>query len=303
MEEAASRRFLVTGAAAAVLLITNVCPVQSRKGDAVTITAADPISRSMVYLNHRQPKEALAVMTESIDKGDRRWQAYFQRAMIYKSMRRADEALADLDSCIRFAPDEISPLIQHADIDSSIMEDERAIEYLTRALKLKNSWGCLVSRSSCYQSLGNYKAAAADLESYLKGHPERLSPDICRSLGHAYCLSNNVSRGVEYLSRALAMDPQIAKVHMWRADAYMQLKNYKAAAEDLTFSLKNLQDPELYLKRIQCYQLMGRADLAAKDKAALSHLNADAFEIAPFRTVNGDSQRIKESANKPKRTK
>ena len=183
------------------------------------------------------------------------------------------------------------------------MEDERAIEYLSRAIKLKDSWGCLVQRSSCYQNLGNYKAGAADLETYIKGHPERITADICRSLGHAYCLSNNQTKGVEYLSRALAMDPKIAKVHMWRAEAYMKLKDYKAAADDLTAALKDLQDPELYSRRIECYRLMGRADLVAKDKAALSHLNADAFEIAPFRTVNGDSQRIKESANRPKPTK
>ena len=274
-----------------------------KKPEQTTFPPSDPISRSSIYLNRGQPREALAVMDESIKKGDRRWQAYFQRGMIYKSMRRADEALADMDECLRFAPDELSPLVQHADIDASIMEDERAIEYLNRAMKLEGGWGCLVQRSSCYQNIGNYKVAAADLEMYISGHPERETADVYRNLGHALCLSQNQAKGIEYLSRALALNPKIAKAHTWRAEAYMQLKNYKAAAEDLTVSLKVLQDPEAYAKRIQCYELMGRSDLVAKDKAALHNLSADAFEIAPFRTVAGDSQRLKKSDDSARKAK
>jgi len=286
-----------------VSLLTGGGQALAKKASQTVFSASDPITRSELLFTHKRPKEALAVISESIDKGDRRWQAYYQRAMIYKSMHRADEALADLDRSIRFTSDEISPLVQHADIDASIMEDERAIEYLTRAMKLEGGWGCLVQRSSCYQNIGNYKAAAADLEMYISGHPERVTADVYRNLGHALCLSQNQAKGIDYLSKSLALNPKIAKVHMWRAEAYMQLKNYKAAAEDLTVSLKELQDPELYSKRIQCYQLMGRADLAAKDKATLSNFNADAFEIAPFRTVNGDSQRPPQSANQTRKAK
>gem|GEM_PF-740150 len=286
-----------------VAVLTGSDQALAKKASQTIFPASDPISRSELLLMHKRPKEALAVISESIDKGDRRWQAYYQRAMIYKSMHRADEALADLDQSIRLTSDEISPLIQHADIDASIMEDERAIEYLSRALKLEGGWGCLVQRSSCYQNLGNYKAAASDLETYINGHPERLTADIYRNLGHALCLSQNQAKGIDYLSKSLALNPKIAKVHMWRAEAYMQLKNYKAAAEDLTASLKTVQDPELYSKRIQCYQLMGRADLAAKDKATLSDLNADAFEIAPFRTTNGDSQRSSNRINQARKAK
>lgn len=245
----------------------------------------DPVARSAQLLTLKRLPEALALINADIEKGDKRWQAYLQRATIYRAQNRTEEALRDLDRVIKMEPRCTAALVLHADIDSKIMEDDRALEYVSRAISVdgKDS-GFLVMRAGIYSDFGNYAAAAADLEAYIKSHPERATADICRNMGQLYYKNNNAPKAIEFLSKALVLHPQINKVHQYRADAYFELKNYKAAAADYTVALTHVQAPDFYKKRAECYDHLGQPLLAARDRATLKTINQDAFVQAPFRT-------------------
>jgi hypothetical protein len=81
----------------------------------------------------------------------------------------------------------------------------------------------------------------------------------------------------------LAIAPQSKKVREPRADAYVLLKNYKAAIAAYSIAMRQEPSPALYRKRAQAYKLSGQDALAAQDEKTASTMANEAFEQAPFR--------------------
>lgn len=64
--------------------------------------------------------------------------------------------------------------------------------------------------------------------------------------------------GIEYLNKAIAIDPVQAECHLFRAEAHIGLQNYEAALEDVQKVLQNGFDEVAMLLKINALDLLGR---------------------------------------------
>ncbi len=82
-------------------------------------------------------------------------------------------------------------------------------------------------------------------------------------------------------SRVLALEPNNASILLDRARCYAQLKQWDAAVRDYTLAGKlNPTDPFSFRERGAIYQLIGKQELAQKDRERSLRLDQNTFEIA-----------------------
>lgn len=251
--------------------------------------AADKSSRRLPTKSEakEQALRTIAATSQEIAQGHCTWSTYYNRAAALHTVKRSAEALADLDKAIALAPQQVDPLILHATIDCQIFEDDDALKYCTLALKLPTPrrGEVLLMRSHIYQTEGKYDLALKDLKEDLRISPNDYNCMTARQLGVLYQRLGSPKEAVEHLSYALKVEPTLLIAHQERADAYMQLKNYKAAIADYGAEMKLMQmvNTSLYLKRAAAYKADGQLKLAAQDEANAKKLSSDVFQNAPFK--------------------
>jgi tetratricopeptide (TPR) repeat protein len=266
------------------LLQTAASPALSRDQSLNQLLAQVPLNRQ----DKEKASRDIAVFTKQIAAGDKTWSTYYKRACAYNALNRYDEALADAKEAMKLGPKQVDPVMLCATIHEVSLEDDEVVKDVTLAMKLSTPEQrslLYYRRARAYEGVPRNDLALQDMLEYLKGHKERYDINIARSLGNMYLKAGKPAEAVEHLSYCLKINPKTAKVHEARADAYMQLKNYKAAISDLTFEIKRFSTvkPALYEKRAKAYRLDGQLKLAAQDDASLKNLDSEAFKNAPFR--------------------
>ncbi len=214
------------------------------------------------------------------------WKVYYDRAVALKAEGKLEEALSLVNQSMKLKPDHFDSALLHGSIDVDMIEDEQAIKYFTMAMKLKPSARpqVLVARSQAYERLGKFELALADLKEFMYKHPEWETGDIYRQAGSLYAKTNQPAKAVEALSKAIKLSPDVTKAHGYRADCYIILKKYQAAADDYSAEIKNEKMPPrlLYSKRANAYRLLGQKDKAARDEALSKEADLELFNNAPF---------------------
>ncbi len=230
-------------------------------------------------------QQAIQQYDAAIKINDRNGSYFLRRAINYRKLHDVDRALVDLGQAKKLDPRNITTFFQLAIIHQDQMEDELAAQDLTNILAIdpKNAMALRV-RAACYQNVGKYDLAIADLKQFMVLVPAQDSSDVARLMGQLLLQAHQPAQAVVQLSRAIKLDPKIKKVHKQRGEAYMQLKNYKAAIEDLTIALREVPSPVMYHQRADAYRHTGQNALADQDERLAKTIGVEAFDDAPFLT-------------------
>lgn len=238
------------------------------------------------FLTKEQATAAYSHTTKLIDGGSTDWAVYYVRAQALRALKKPEEAMADAKRSSALDGKEYFPVRLRGLIANDLLEDSEAIRYYTLAMKMAphERADLLDVRYRSYEKAGLIKEANGDLVELLKNNPQRNDDDKQRSLGKFAMRLGNPAGAVQFFSQALKMRPTLPKVHCFRGDAYMMLKNYQAAIADYSFELTrdSIPQEEVLHRRAMAYKLAGDTTHARLDEVNEKKLNAETYENMPF---------------------
>ncbi len=158
--------------------------------------------------------------------------AYEERAHAYNSMKRDKEALADI---------------------------EQALKHVTGKHRRK----ILLSKASILENSKQYERAIADYKEILK---EDYEDTVVYREVKCYEQLNRFDEAVKLISELIKKNPEDDTSYQMRARVYTKQKKYIEAAADYSKAYEFLPTPSILRERAKVYDLMGRKDLAAKDR-------------------------------------
>lgn len=232
-------------------------------------------------------KQEVAETTKQIKACPTNWKLYYRRASALTALVRYEEALEDSAKAIKLDPKQVDPLLLHARLCESTLDDETAAKDYTAAINLGTplTSNYMLLRSHAYESMLKPDLALADALGYLKGHPERYDTNTARIIGTLYLKLGKGKEAVEHFTYCLKIKPKMSKVREMRGDAYMILKDYNAAAADYTLEIERIPNivTKLYAKRANAYRKAGQLKKAEQDEIKIKSVSHEVFDIAPFR--------------------
>lgn len=269
-----------------VLVAEKAAQAQSARRPALVTQVLAAKNYSAPFATKEKAREVYTQMTKLIDAGSTDWAVYYVRAQALRALKKPDEAMADVRKSSALNDKEYFPVRLRGLIANDLLEDAEAIKYYSLALKMAphERKDLLEARYRTYEKAGMIKEANRDLLDLLKSFPERNDDDKQRSLGKYAMRLGDPAAAVQFFTQALKMRATMPKVHSFRGDAYLMLKNYKAAIADYTFEIDKgrMNTEEILHKRAMAYRLAGDIVRARQDELAEKKMNAETYENMPF---------------------
>jgi tetratricopeptide (TPR) repeat protein len=147
--------------------------------------------------------------------------AYYKKAQLhvainYERIGELDKAIAILDSLNSKYPNSIEALVTKADFLRIHSRFEEAVKVYTLALnqagEIKNAyWPVYFARGSCYERLGRWNDAEADLQQALELKPDQ--PDVLNYLAYGWLERNqNMTQARDMIETAFKARPDDAEI-------------------------------------------------------------------------------------------
>jgi tetratricopeptide (TPR) repeat protein len=223
--------FLLVAIVGTIFSAFNVCdPGALAAGKNRTEPAFTSIRELM---DHRQFEEALPILSAMIGKNPEATEAYALRGVCYFRQEEFERAVRDFQQYFKTA-NEPAPLLYHRLYGLSLCQFAKfpqALEQFNIDIKREPKvWDYWFDRTQLYTVTKQYDKALADANVLVS-----LKPDNFR-----YAL---------------------------RAKIYKVMGNYQKSANDWTTAIKLSPDRGAYYEeRAKCYDKLGKADLAARDR-------------------------------------
>ncbi|MDE2164815.1 MAG: tetratricopeptide repeat protein [Alphaproteobacteria bacterium] len=184
-----------------------------------------------------QPKDALALYRR-IERGSLyAWTARMRIALTLDALSQTDESAKLLESLAAEQPQRPAPLIELGDILRSHSRFADAVKAYDRALArvpkpTADDWRLFYSRGVCYERIGQWPRAQADLERALKLRPNQ--PLVLNYLGYTWIdKGEKLPEAVKMIERAVALQPNDGYIVDSLGWAYFHLGQYARATETL----------------------------------------------------------------------
>ena len=142
------------------------------------------------------------------------------------------------------------------------------IKYFSKALELApNLVEAYENRGLLYFFQRKFESAIQDYQTYSALAPPKA--EVQRMLGLCYLKIGDDSSAIDYLTRALEMNPKLARAYANRSEAYFLKGNYDQTIFDSTRAILLGGDPrntaDAYRTRAKAYRKLGENDLSASD--------------------------------------
>lgn len=234
------------------------------------------IHRARAYEGLKDPKRAMADLTEAIERDPSSASAWAARGMLQLRNGMEDEpALADLNQAVRLEPK--TPEVRNARGSYYARTDKPklALEDFNAALDADPDYPeAYNSRGALYaNALNEPDKALSDIEKAVQLKPE--DSGYRYNLGMMRLRQREFGRAVEAFNKALELKGPPARILAARADAYSLLGDHAAAFQDVQLALE--KDP----KFAGAYDVLGSMRLRAHDyEQAVRDLN-QALQLDP----------------------
>ena len=163
------------------------------------------------------------------------------------------------------------------DLEAAKGDDAKAIEEYRAAIAGKPS------APNLHYSLGHLlwkdlkvPEARVELEAELAMNPRHAG--ALNDLGNTYLFEHQPSKGLPYLTRALAANPGNADVHRDLGTAYSELGDLHKAEEHFKIAVANDHDGAVHYKLARVYQALGEKEKAAQEFSLSTKLNRESHE-------------------------
>ena len=158
------------------------------------------------------------------------------------------------------------------DLEASRGDDRKAIEEYRSAVAAKPSVPNL------HYSLGhllwknlNVPDARLEFEAELAINPQHAG--ALHDLGNTYLLAHQPDRALQYLIRALAIEPDNPDIHLDLGTAYSQLRQFEKAEAEYKIAMPSDHDGSIHYKLAKVYQSLKKNEEAAREFAVSSDMN------------------------------
>jgi tetratricopeptide (TPR) repeat protein len=208
----------------------------------VNCAQASPSSKALAYyrqgsaLNARNKcGNAITYLTLAIQADPEYGEAYWQRGHAQRLLENLDAAMKDLEKAIALQPGMAAAYAEKAYTYGSLGKTDLAIETMGKAIDIQHGhcWFWIEDRANWYEIRGDLQKALRDSNQAIRENPTGLW------------------------------------AHYGRAGIYYKLGRYQEAVADLNTATKlqsNAESIKVYQLRAQCYDKIGKHDLAEKDR-------------------------------------
>jgi lipoprotein NlpI len=156
--------------------------------------------------------------------------AAFNRGLAYRALGQYEKAINDFTEAIRLKPD-YHFFDERGKAYYDLKQYDKAFSDYTEAIRLKPDYFlAFADRGLAYRALGQYEKAINDFTEVI-----RLYPDNERSFwerGHTYYLFKQYDKAISDYTDAIRLEPNNAESYDERADCYDKLGNAYAAERD-----------------------------------------------------------------------
>ena len=224
-----------------------------------------------------EPSQKIELLTQAIEKAPRSALAWHYRADAYREEGDLTKALRDYTQAIQLTPKDAFRYYARA---LAYMDDEKytlAAADLTKAIALKKDYlDFYLYRAQAQMALEKYASAIADYQKYLTKKAE--TPEIALALAEAYIKTYQYPQAEEELDFVEEQDGQRPEIYFWRG-RILQNQGYldeavsfysKAINRDTTFA-------SAYRYRANAFNDMGEFEASADDYSRLIELNPEAI--------------------------
>ena len=108
-------------------------------------------------------------------------------------------------------------------------------------------------------------------------------------LGNTYLMEHQPEKGLQYLKRALAVEPNDPQLHRDLGMGYSELHDYRRAEAEFKIAVPTDHDGSLHYNLARVYQALGEKDKAATEFALSAQMNRESH-----RTLERQTEKIKE---------
>jgi len=160
------------------------------------------------------------------------------------------------------------------DLEAAKNDDKNAMEEYRAAIALKPSVPNL------HYSLGhllwkNLQTAESrtEFEKELELNPRHVG--TLHDLGDTYLLEHQPEKAVDYIKRALAVDPSDPDLHRDLGTGYTELRDYRKAESEFKIAVSGDHDGSVHYKLGRVYQALGEKDKANREFSISTAMNRE----------------------------
>jgi tetratricopeptide (TPR) repeat protein len=235
----AFRRAPVASALAAALCLALASPARANPNDTKYSAMLDQAS---ALKKRERIREALSLYRQAAGLEPNRWEAYYAIGDCSLLLDDDKGSIASLEQGIKLAPTEAQLHLGLSRAHWAAGDSKAALADLNRAIALKpHSADFLGERAELYRDMGDKKSAIKDFNAAIK----LVAPP----------------------------NPNYFAMLLMRAKVYESVGDYQSALSDLTLAAadKDFHIVRILNERANCYDKLGKHDLAEKDRAEASH--------------------------------
>jgi tetratricopeptide (TPR) repeat protein len=236
-------------------------------------------NRARVYTSLGRIDDALADYEVVIREDPNHAEHYLERGNLLRRVGRSEEALADYETALRLSPPFPEIYYNRGDLRASIGDDTSALADFSYVLELDPDFvDAYVNRAGLRLDAGDLEGAWSDATSGLQLDPE--NPYLHAVMGQIHATREDYLEARACFDRALQADPDMVSALSGRATVSFDLGQVDDAIADLERAVElEPDDPGLRFNRAFAYQSCGRLAAALADLDMAARLAPDDADI------------------------
>lgn len=222
------------------------------------------MKQAMYYYRKKYYMAACKAFTRLLERDPNNSDARVYRAQVEGKMGDYATSLEDLSAVIHLCPNNYEPFFLRGCLIRRT-HPKKALKDFSTSLLLNDSRkniAAYLHRGILYAEMGRYDEALTDYDIVVQMDPTVACAYV--NMGLIYFSKYGIpGRGISYFTRAVKTDPTYVRAYLCRAEAHMELKEYRPALRDLTTVLHLKPDePSYYLMKGYVHLMLSEYDLA-----------------------------------------
>lgn len=251
-----------------------------------------------LLLNDNNEAEALRFFNREIDEHKENGYAYYWIGLIHEKNDRIGKAIDAANKAIKYLKKDTHWLSYayrlHARVSSALGDEATAVEDYGKAIKLTpDEPEPYQARGDYYYENSQYELADADYLTMTKVAPGDTYGYM--ALGRNAIATSRFDSAIEHFNYAMKLDPEYSSSYAFRSEAYLKLKKYAEASDDVIKALNiDSRDTKAY-HMIQEIADSAYEILDLKMQAQLKRKPNDSFWIYVMGNVQEQTKRYKKA--------
>lgn len=233
-----------------------------------------------VYFEHDQWRQASDFLRRSLDLQDRNDVAHLLLGLSLAELKQFEDSERELQTAVQQNPQSDLNwyfagwrLLLRGKYEASLPYFYKAVELNPKNPNAHRALGSALARTGNYGLAEDYYKKAIELVE----RERQPTPDPYLDLAYLLLLSNQkepAARALEYLGKAIAIDPKMVEAYYLSGKALLKLERYSEAKDELlTATQLNPKDGRPYFLLAQVYDRLGQPQQASSARQTFARMS------------------------------